>query len=125
VPRQKPKDGDTAEGGDDDDQESGNAPTITDDPDNLDNLDNLAAEALAQDGFEAMPDIPQPLADLVADAEFFEELAERLPENAAAMDTGALTESLARGLFNARLAGALAISTTGAGNVVRVRIWPG
>jgi phage gp29-like protein len=76
-----------------------------------DALDDLAALALS-DWEPQADELIDPVRELVDDCESLEELLRRLPELVGKLDLQALTEALARAMFNARLAGEVGAQLT-------------
>ena len=71
-----------------------------------DSIDNLADQILEDEGWrEVMEPVVGPLQGLINDAESLEEIRDRLAEALEEMDTAALANRLAEGMFAARLAG--------------------
>lgn len=81
-----------------------------------DALDDLIASAIESDGWErVMGPIVEPIRERLAKAESLEEFRDALAEILKLMDPAALTELLARALFNGRLAGEVAADIGGGG----------
>lgn len=71
-----------------------------------DSIDNLADQILEDEGWrEVMEPVVGPLQGLINDTESLEEIRDRLAEALEEMDTAALADRLAEGMFAARLAG--------------------